>query len=103
MILDSRIKKRGVPFRRGDANTDGSVNLPDAQHVLNDVFLGGNASSCLDTADSNDDGKIGLSDGITILNFLFRDGSIKDPGAADCGQDSTCDLITCNEYTASCQ
>lgn len=66
-------------FLRGDANSDGSVDISDPIKTL--FYLYSNAQlSCKETADSNDDGKIDISDTIYALNFIFKNGpSIKQP------------------------
>ena len=68
-----------VKFLRGDANTDGSVDISDPIKTL--FYLYSNAQfSCKETADTNDDGKIDISDVIYTLDFLFKAGpSIKQP------------------------
>lgn len=77
-------------FHRGDPNDDGAVNITDGIFVLNYLFLGGPAPSCLEAANANDDGSVNITDGIFILNYLFLGGPAPpDPGPADspCGPD----------------
>jgi hypothetical protein len=79
-------------FWRADPNNDGQTNITDGVYVLNFLFLGGGAPSCLESADSNDDGTINITDGVHILNYLFLGGEApKDPGppkaGASCGTD----------------
>jgi hypothetical protein len=61
-------------FHRGDPNNDGSVNITDGIYVLNFLFLGGPAPTCLESANPNDDASINITDGIYILNYLFLGG-----------------------------
>ena len=79
----------GDVFRRGDANTDGAVNLADAVATFNYLFTGGGTPLCLDAADSNNaDDALNLTDGVFLLNFLFLGGDpLPDPGITDCGPD----------------
>ena len=63
-----------VVFLRGDANTDAAVNLPDAQFMLNFLFLGGPDPRCNASGDANSDGDLNLADAQFILNFLFLGG-----------------------------
>ena len=61
-------------FLRADSNSDGSVNLPDAQFTLNFLFLGGATPKCMASADANADGNVNLPDAQYTLNFLFLGG-----------------------------
>ncbi|MEM7231286.1 MAG: LamG-like jellyroll fold domain-containing protein [Planctomycetota bacterium] len=78
----------GTPFKRGDADASGSVNITDGIFVLNFLFLGGPGPSCAEAGDADDSGAINITDGIFILNFLFLGGpDPAAPGANDCGVD----------------
>ena len=74
-----------------DCNTDGRVNIADAQCLLNWLFLGGEAPGCQDAMNFNGDGRLNIADGISGLNFLFLGGP---PPAAGVGCQSypDCDL-----------
>jgi subtilisin-like proprotein convertase family protein len=50
--LTVRTATPSPPFRRGDANVDGELNLTDALYTLNGLFLGGPRPGCLDAADA---------------------------------------------------
>lgn len=76
------------PFRRGDVNDDGQLNIADAISVLGHLFGGDPAPSCSDAADANDDGLLNIADAISILGYLFGGGSIQPPGDV-CGPDPT--------------
>jgi len=79
-------------FRRGEANGDGNADLSDAVFILNFLFLGAAAPTCVDAADANDDGKLDLSDAVFFLNYLFLGGSSPPaPGPDACGGDPTMD------------
>ncbi|MBI4604226.1 MAG: hypothetical protein HY721_19885, partial [Planctomycetes bacterium] len=85
-----------LPFRRGDSNLDGQVDISDPVHVLLFLFAGGEAPGCEDGADADDSGGIDLSDAIFLLNFLFRGGALPPaPGPADCGADPSPDGLSC--------
>jgi hypothetical protein len=89
----------GRPFRRGDLNSDGRVDLSDAIRTFTYLFLGAARPACLDAADSNDDGGLDISDGIGILNELFSgEGRIPAPGSTGCGGDPTPDGLSCATY-----
>ena len=87
----------GTPFRRGDANTDGAVDIGDAIATLGLLFSGGSVS-CDDAADSNDDAAINVADGIALLGYLFSGtGDLPAPFPA-CGVDPTPDALACESY-----
>jgi len=85
-------------FRRGDSNSDGSINISDPVFNLNYQFARGGAPSCLKTADVNDDGMVNLADPIFELNYLFASGPVPPVPLAECGADPTPDAITCESY-----
>ena len=89
-------------FRRGDPNSDGSINITDGIYVLNYLFLGGPKPACQEAANPNDDAMVNITDGIYILNFLFLGGPAPvAPGPTTCGPDrdgSPTDL-GCETYT----
>ncbi len=63
-------------FKRGDANSDATVDIGDAVYVLNYLFLGGAEPKCEDAADADDNGKLEITDPVVILDALFT-GSAK--------------------------
>lgn len=86
-------------FRRGDANSDGGVDISDPITTLGYLFLGSDAPSCADAADTNDDGSVDISDAITTLSYLFSGGAdVPLPGAEFCGADPTSDDLVCESY-----
>ncbi len=58
-------------FFRGDSNSDLTVDIADAVHTLNHLFLGGATLRCPDSADADDNGVIEITDPILTLNHLF--------------------------------
>jgi hypothetical protein len=87
------------PFRRGDSDGEGNVNITDAVRTLNVLFLGLGEITCLDAADTDDDGTVNLTDAIRTLNVLFLGlGEIPAPGTAACGIDPTADDLACAAY-----
>lgn len=87
------------PFIRGDANSDGSVNLGDWIAILTFLFGGGSAD-CLDALDVNDDGNVNLGDAVFGLTYQFGGGvTISAPFLA-CGFDPTADAIGCAQPTS---
>ena len=65
---------QGNSFTRGDANTDGNVDISDPTTTLQYLFLGGDAPPCEASADSNGDGNINISDPTYTLQYLFLGG-----------------------------
>jgi hypothetical protein len=89
------VREVSVTFRRGDANSDGKVDISDAVAVLGLLFLGGVTQSCPDAADADDSGRIELTDAVVVLQALFVRGaaSIPAPGTSICGSDPTADQL----------
>jgi len=76
----------GTPFRRGDSNGDGTLDLSDPVHLLAWLFLGGEVPGCLDAADGNGDRTHDLTDAVYLLGYLFLSGPIPPaPGPLECG------------------
>ena len=80
----------GVPFRRGDANGDGEVNISDPVNILLWRFSTGEEPDCLDTADANDDERHDITDAIFLLLYLFQgEQTPPEPGPDRCGTSPT--------------
>lgn len=78
-----------------DCNTDGRVNIADAQCLLNWLFLGGPSPGCLDAVNFNGDDRLNIADGISGLNFLFLGGPPPPAGMGcqpypDCENEASC-------------
>ena len=78
-----------VPFRRGDANGDGTLDVSDGITVLLHLFAEGPAA-CLDALDADASLTLEITDAIAVLQYLFLDGPpLPDPfrecGPADAG------------------
>ena len=85
---------REVNFLRSDSNQSGTVDLADAVHTLNGLFLGGTLN-CHDAADANDDGALNLTDPVYTLTHLFLRGSPPPPPFPEAGRDLTLDGLGC--------
>jgi hypothetical protein len=82
----------GTLFRRGDADSNGLVEITDAVLVLNYMFLGGKAPDCLDAADTDDSGVLDITDPVSSLQYQFLGGvAPPSPGPTVCGPDPTVD------------
>jgi hypothetical protein len=103
-MLPLEVRFGPAVLRRGDANSDGSVNISDYIWILNELFLGGMTSACADAADANDDGTENISDALYLLNFLFSGSSPipSAPGPNLCGPDPTEDELDCAGNAAGC-
>jgi hypothetical protein len=101
----------GARFVRGDANSDGSINLTDGVVPLLYLFSGGAAPACLDSADANDTGNIEITDAIIVFSWLFTGGAAPQPPSptspgyreGDCGEDSTADELGCELAAPVCE
>jgi hypothetical protein len=60
-----------LDFLRGDANSDGRIDISDPVATLNQLFRDATELSCPDAADSNDDGRIDISDPVLVLAHLY--------------------------------
>ena len=90
-------------FKRGDATSDCGVDLSDAVRILNWLFLGFAAPTCIDAADADDNGQIELTDAIRILNWLFTGGAEPaNPGPRTAGTDPTEDGLAECVYPENC-
>ena len=84
-------------FIRGDANSEGVIDVSDAVTVIRHLFAG-RTLSCHDAADVNDDGEIDIADGVAALGFLFGTADPLPAPFPDCGADDTEDGLTCEIY-----
>ena len=84
------------PFRRGDVNNDGSVNISDPSALLSFLFKGGTAPTCQRAGDVNDSGTLDITDAIEVFNYLFRSGTPPRPPFPACGVDLSSPLTCSN-------
>ncbi|MCZ6792373.1 MAG: hypothetical protein O7J95_02020, partial [Planctomycetota bacterium] len=102
----------GPRFVRGDADSNSSINLTDGIVILNFLFLGAAAPSCLDAADTDDDGgaRPTITDAVIVFSWLFAGGTPpRDPApnaptyaAERCGPDMTEDMMDCAGTANTC-
>ncbi|MEM7235901.1 MAG: hypothetical protein AAF517_27280, partial [Planctomycetota bacterium] len=87
-------------YRRGDANSDGRVDISDATTIFSTLFLTGAPISCRRAADVNSSDRLDITDGVYLLNFLFRGGPPPAP-PRDCDESSeTESSLPCESYDA---
>ncbi|MBI4583395.1 MAG: hypothetical protein HY717_05160 [Planctomycetes bacterium] len=98
-VIKYALPAPSFPFRRGDANGSGKVNIADAIASIRSLFLGAEPLPCQDAADADDDGALGVTDIVFTLTYLFLGGvETPAPGAAACGPDPTPDGLDCAAY-----
>jgi len=85
-------------FKRGDANSDGALNIADAIFILGYLFGGGQTPLCADTADANDDSAVNIADAIAVLGHLFGGTGDLPPPFGACGPDPTADALPLCAY-----
>ena len=89
------------PFIRGDANSDGSVDIADPIRLLEEAFLiGAPILTCLLADDANGDGLNNIADPVYLLLHLFEDGAAPPPPHPDCGAVAGTTPADCEEETA---
>ena len=101
----------GERFVRGDANSDGAINLTDGVVPLLYLFSGGAEPACMDSADANDTGNIEITDAIILFSWLFTGGVVPQPPSptspgypgSDCGEDRTDDALGCARRSPVCE
>jgi endonuclease/exonuclease/phosphatase family metal-dependent hydrolase len=76
----------GSPFRRGDLDGDGALEVRDALVLLRWLFAGGGPPSCPEAADCDGDGKLGLSDAIRLLLHISAAGPPPAAPYPECGR-----------------
>lgn len=92
----------GQMFQRGDANSDGNLNLADVIRILGFLFANGPALDCDDAGDVSDDGSLDIADAVFFVNFLFSNGPEPPAPYLGCGEDPTPDGLPCQTPTQGC-
>lgn len=85
-------------FSRGDANSDGFLDISDPLFTLRHLFGVGDSLACLKAADVDDSGSVNITDPIRTLDFLFQGGPPPAAPYNGCGPDPTDDRLTCLSY-----
>jgi bacillopeptidase F len=73
-IIDAYAAVSAIMVQRGDANSDGSIDIADVVFLLDYLFLGGPSPVPLIAGDANCDGTVDIADVVYLLNYLFLDG-----------------------------
>ena len=85
-------------LKRGDANSDGTVDTSDAVYLNAYLFQGGEEPPCLNQADVNGDGMVDGSDSAFLLDWLWSGGDAPPtpgPFATECS--TTPIYISCEQ------
>lgn len=85
------------PFIRGDANSNGSVDIADVVSILSHLFSAG-VAPCRSALDTNTDGALNISDAIEVLSFLYDNGPMLSSPYPGCGPAG--DTMGCASYTS---
>ena len=75
-----------VPFKRGDTDQNGMLNITDAVFILRTLFGGQGSGECPISLDTDADSKVLLTDAVFLLRFLFLRGLEPPPPFRECGQ-----------------
>lgn len=84
----------GQPFIRGDANSDGALNISDVTSALNHIF-GITAQPCPDAIDFDDSGSLDVTDPVNMAQYLFVSGTPPPAPFPNLGVDPTPDALDC--------
>ncbi len=91
-------------FRRGDANSDGAVDISDAVCILGFLFgprddpCKSGLPRCLARGDASDDGQVDIADAVRVLGHLFANGGPLPQPFGACAIDPTPDDLGCLSY-----
>ncbi len=94
LSLTATAQAQEAHFLRGDVDSNGEVDMSDANVVINWLFRGGDEPGCLDAADANDDGEVNISDASAILGYLFMGDELAEP-SVEAAVDDTEDDLDC--------
>ncbi|MCA8960262.1 MAG: cellulase family glycosylhydrolase [Planctomycetes bacterium] len=86
------------PFRRGDANGNGQIELADAVAILSHLFGGIPSPSCSDANDVNADAVLDIADPLYLLAYLHTGGAAPPFPFISCDLDGS--GLDCADYTA---
>jgi len=62
-----------IPLR-GDANSDGVVDIGDVVYLVNFLYKNGDSPIPLQAADANCDDIVNVADVVYLVNYLYRGG-----------------------------
>ena len=80
-----------LPFVRGNCNGDQSVNIADGIWILNEMFQGGPAGTCVEACDANSDDLVDTADAIFVISYRLLSGPIPSAPVPECGTEEGAD------------
>lgn len=100
-LFCDKIVSSALMFIRGDSNVDGTVDIADAQYLLNHLFTVPLTPDplCLASTDANADGSVDVSDVIYLLEYLFMMSFAPPAPFPGCGGDAATPLA-CDSFAA---
>ena len=86
-------------FRRGDGNGDNQVDISDAVHCLEILFLAVKPlTNCDQALDYNADQRLDLVDPLYLLFYMAGRGPVPDEPFGDCGLDPRPSALSCEAF-----
>lgn len=73
-IIDAYEAVSAVMFKHGDADGNGTIDVPDIVFLINYLYVDGPSPVPLFTGDANCDGNVNILDVVYLINFLYIDG-----------------------------
>ncbi|MEM7233745.1 MAG: PQQ-dependent sugar dehydrogenase, partial [Planctomycetota bacterium] len=96
-LITIDVEPGGTAYVRGDANTDGKVDITDGIFTLNFLFIGGRGPDCFAAADLDSNLRVELTDAVFEFNFLFLGGPAPGAPFPECGIEGA-DGIECDAF-----
>jgi hypothetical protein len=74
-----------TPFVRGNCNGDDRVDIADGIWILNEMFQGGPAGTCVEACDANSDDMTDTADAIFVISYRLLSGPMPTAPFPECG------------------
>jgi len=71
IVIRPDLEFLGPMFLRGDATSNGAIDIADCIFILQYLFSAGKPPKCMDSADVDDNNMVNIADAIAILSYLF--------------------------------
>lgn len=86
-------------FLRGDANSDGQLDIADGVFLLQHLFLAGAAPGCLDAGDLDVSGALGVGDAMAVFGYQLLNGPAPAAPFPSCDVAPGGALLGCADYS----